>query len=495
MLSYFRYISIISFLLVLAAAFFAGGYFRKLAVESVLEKPAITEAQISSDYFKKKIWCPYGKVFANLSTQAVGDWKSDPLFQRFEKTSQLLLETLPATKVSLLDTAGNTLFSTNNLDMISFENTGPQNKLLKEALRNGAAGRVISSFGYHDEAGALHKGTFVQVDVGFHSNACDPAIKDAPDMVIRFYYDKTSAIESLHVFQIAVTAGIILTFVVLYLALFFTSRRAESIINKQHDENLLLAQAKAQAETQNKEKSMFLANVSHELRTPLNAIIGFSEIIRDEVMGPVGNQQYKEYISDINTSGVHLLSLINDILDYSKAEARKLEVDCIDVDLSKTAHSCLRLVEPRAKDAKVKLIENIPNKTVIIQADAKRMKQVILNLLSNAVKFTPENGEVQLTIKEDMLAEKVQIIVRDTGIGIAPKDVSKALAPFGQVDSALSRRYEGTGLGLPLTKKLTEIMHGNFDLQSEEGLGTTITLSFPMNQPKAQNNPEAKKQF
>jgi two-component system cell cycle sensor histidine kinase PleC len=252
------------------------------------------------------------------------------------------------------------------------------------------------------------------------------------------------------------------------------------VIQKQHEETVRLEREKTIAEAQNQEKSMFLANVSHELRTPLNAVIGFSEIIKDEVMGPVGHPQYKEYINDINSSGVHLLSLINDILDYSKAEARKLEVDMSQMDLTKSIQSSVRLLETRAKEAKITLVHDELEKTIKLHADPKRMKQIILNLLSNAVKFTPENGKVTLKVQEKPVDNVVVLTVQDTGIGIAPKDLSKALSPFGQIDSSLARRYEGTGLGLPLTKKLTELMGGIFEITSEEGLGTTVTLTFPL---------------
>ncbi|NDB69841.1 MAG: sensor histidine kinase, partial [Methylocystaceae bacterium] len=179
-------------------------------------------------------------------------------------------------------------------------------------------------------------------------------------------------------------------------------------------------------------------------------------------------------------SGVHLLSLINDILDYSKAEAQKLEVEFVDIDISKIAQSCLRLFEPRAKQAKINLVKRFPEKHIILSADPKRIKQVILNLMSNSIKFTHENGHVELAIEEHILEGKINIIVSDNGIGISAKDIPKALAPFGQIDSSLSRKYEGTGLGLPLTKKLTEIMGGKFDIMSEVGVGTTVILSFPI---------------
>lgn len=272
---------------------------------------------------------------------------------------------------------------------------------------------------------------------------------------------------------------IISVFAVLLASLYWIVRRAEKIISKQYDVNMELQSAKVAAESENEQKSQFLANISHELRTPLNAIIGFSEIMKDEILGEVGNQQYKNYVTDIHLQGVHLLSLINDILDFSKAEAGKLELEYEELDLKKLIKASMRTQEPRSAETQVELLSDLPNEAIILESDAKRLKQVLLNLLSNAVKFTPPNGRVIVSAWESAVDKKVFIEVLDTGIGIAAKDISKALAPFGQVDSELSRRYEGTGLGLPLTKKFIELLGGTMVLESEVGKGTKITFSLP----------------
>ncbi len=205
-------------------------------------------------------------------------------------------------------------------------------------------------------------------------------------------------------------------------------------------------------------------------------------------MGPINNEQYKEFINDIHTSGMHLLSLINDILDFSKAEANKLEVVIEELDLTKIATLCLRTMAPRANEAKVKLVPEMPQEHIIVKLDSKRIKQVILNLLSNAVKFTPENGSITLKIIKDTIKKEVVVYIIDTGIGMAPQDLSRALASFGQVDSKLSRKREGTGLGLPLTKKLVELMKGKFDIKSEIGLGTTVLISFTYDEDSSNNS-------
>src|SRR5690606_30090855 len=156
-------------------------------------------------------------------------------------------------------------------------------------------------------------------------------------------------------------------------------------------------------------------------------------------------------------SGVHLLSLINDILDYSKAEAGKLEMEVSEVNATKLVQNCMRLVSPRAESGKVTLSEELPKEALIMLTDSKKFKQILLNLLSNAVKFTPAGGQVSVTAWKNATDDTFSFEVKDTGIGIAPKDISRAMSPFGQVDSALSRKYEGTGLGLPLTKKFVEL--------------------------------------
>ena len=235
--------------------------------------------------------------------------------------------------------------------------------------------------------------------------------------------------------------------------------------------------AKEGAEAANRAKSEFLANMSHELRTPLNAVIGFSEIIKDEMYGPAGDDRYRTYAVSIFQSGRHLLELINEILDLSKLEAGQLTLDEEDVDLHATVWSCVNLMEEQAKRLKIQLSINVDRGLPRIHADSRRMRQILLNLLSNAVKFTPEGGLVRLAAfrRDGGLA----IAVSDNGIGIDPGDFEKALAPFGQVDSTLSRKYQGTGLGLPLAKRLIEMHGGTLSLESKVNVGTTVTIFLP----------------
>jgi signal transduction histidine kinase len=239
-----------------------------------------------------------------------------------------------------------------------------------------------------------------------------------------------------------------------------------------------LVAARDQADLANRAKSEFLANISHELRTPLNAVLGFSEIICNEMFGPLGETRYKEFARDIHDSGMHLLGIINDILDLSKIEAGRIELHDEVVKVDELFEAVQRLVRERIRNAGLSIALDIPAGLPPIRADQRALKQVLLNLLSNAVKFTPAGGQItlQATIEPD---GGVAFRVRDTGIGIAAADLPKALEPFGQVDSALARKYDGAGLGLPISRALVELHRGRFVLASEPGVGTTVTVSLP----------------
>lgn len=247
-----------------------------------------------------------------------------------------------------------------------------------------------------------------------------------------------------------------------------------------------LHKALAAAQEAYRSKSAFLALMSHELRTPLNAIIGFSEVLSSELFGPLGSERYTGYANDIHSAGKHLLNLINDILDLSKVEAGRLELSCEMFSLPDFLDDCLRFVSGRAQANSLSVSCSVPADFPLIEADRLRLKQVLLNLLSNAVKFTLPGGSIRV---EAHLATDGGIIitVADTGIGMAPEAIPLALEPFRQIASPLSRKVEGTGLGLSLVKTLTELHGGRLAIQSEPDVGTTVELHFPPSRTVAKN--------
>jgi signal transduction histidine kinase len=218
--------------------------------------------------------------------------------------------------------------------------------------------------------------------------------------------------------------------------------------------------------------------MSHELRTPLNAIIGFSELMRDQMFGPIGNRRYVGYIEDINASGRHLLGIVNDVLDLSKLEARSMELARDAVDPVALAKDCVKFVQPLVERARVHVRIERPDCALRVHGDALRLKQVLLNLLSNAVKFSYPDGEIVLSQTLDAEGG-LTIAVRDFGIGMDEAGIATALRPFGQVENSWTKRHAGTGLGLPLAKWLVELHDGELKVESAPGKGTVVKVRLP----------------
>jgi signal transduction histidine kinase len=237
-----------------------------------------------------------------------------------------------------------------------------------------------------------------------------------------------------------------------------------------------------QAEDASRRKSAFLANMSHELRTPLNAVMGFSEALDERLFGEL-NEKQSEYVKDIHASGKHLLSLVNDILDLSKVEAGRMELEHSDFDLPSAIESALALVRERAYRHGISLTIKCEPAAFTVRADERKVKQIVLNLLSNAVKFTPDGGSIAVSAR---LGERLaEVSVADTGAGIAPEDQAAVFEEFRQVGDDSARKAEGTGLGLPLAKRFVEMHGGAISVRSALGQGTTFAFSLPLQSPSA----------
>ncbi len=251
-------------------------------------------------------------------------------------------------------------------------------------------------------------------------------------------------------------------------------------LKEREAEKIKLEAALLDAEKANRAKSEFLANMSHELRTPLNAIIGFSDLISSVTQNQPGTEKIGEYAGDINQSGHHLLEIINEILDLSKVEAGNFSATIGDVYIQDVSENVLRMMRNSIAKGELTVTDNMPDDLPPVQSDERMVKQIFLNLMSNAVKFTPAAGTITLSaeIADD---GRVKVILADTGVGMSEEDLVVALQPFGQTDSYLVRSQQGTGLGLPLVKAFMELLDGEFHIQSQVGVGTEITLIFPVN--------------
>ena len=266
----------------------------------------------------------------------------------------------------------------------------------------------------------------------------------------------------------------------------FTHEDLSRELEEARDEALM---KRAEAERANASKTAFLANMSHELRTPLNAILGFSEIIARECLGPIGSPRYKEYAGDIHSSGAHLLSLINDLLDVAKIEAGRMEIEPHMVETARVLESALKILGPKARERRQKLSINVDDDAAILYADERALKQIVINLVSNAVKFTQEGGLVDIVARRTATGN-FELMVADNGPGIPKEKIDHIFRPFSRMDNRYDSDHSGTGLGLTLVRGLAELHGGRAWMQSEQCKGTRVYVVLPM---AAATKPEIRK--
>lgn len=475
MFAYLRLFAVISLLFVVVSVAGGGAYFRSIAEDRLITLSERTSSSVARGYINS-VWNRYSAVVVPLAAADVTRLKGNSQVLDLARDTVQFFRNVPLTRINIYTARGVLLMSANisNERRLAGKMSSPNPSFAATHLKAmQPSSTILHDVPLENDFSATLVQTLVPI-----LNPNNPNAKE-PEGVIEVINDVSKPWKEAERFNHYAMGGIVGLFTLVLLTLIIVAKKAEMIIAKQHEANLELTAAAAAAKAENQEKSQFLANISHELRTPLNAIIGFSDILKTEVIEPLQNETYSRYIADINSAGVHLLSLINDILDYSKAEAGKLEMEVAEINASKLVQSCLRLVEPRAEAGKVRLVDSMPKEPFVLVNDGKKFKQILLNLLSNAVKFTPEGGQVLVTAWMNVGDDTFSFEVQDSGIGIAPKDISRAMSAFGQVDNSLQRRYEGTGLGLPLTKKFVELMGGKFVIVSEVNKGTKITITVP----------------
>ena len=452
-----------------AAVCLAIGALSRQAVRSDLQSMAESNNVALTRAFANLVWPRYADFLIGAHRLGVEELRSDPNTLSLRRDVLAAMNDLSVLKVKIYDLQGLTVFSTDPTQ-IGDDKSGNAGYL---AARSG---KVASELTHRDTFSAFEQtienrdvlSSYVPIRIG----------GDEVVGVFEIYYDVTSFLSRTQHSQLLQLGIVAAALAILYLLLILVVWRSEKRRQEQEEAKLRLARDAAVANESNRLKSEFMARMSHELRTPLNAILGFSEIVKGQIFGPVGSAKYLDYAKDIWASGRHLLAIVDDVLDMAKVEAGQFPLDETEFDLAGTLAAVSRLVERQARDAGVKLVVEQIDEPMSLWADERRVKQILLNLLSNAIKFTPSGGTVTLSAMRTQ-SGGLSVVVADTGAGIAKADISKVLTPFGRVEGRYSGDSGGAGLGLPIAKALSALHDAEFALDSEPERGTRITIEFP----------------
>jgi len=475
-----RYYSIASAIALAVIGLATTLFYRDNAIDDMVGMVESRNAALARS-FANTLWPQFSPYLTAVPTQDGDELRNLPQTKEIDLALRSLVAGLPVLKVKIYTPKGLTVYSSERAQIGEDKSKNP-------AFLAAAHDKTVSSkLSYRDTFMAF-EGTIASRDM---VESYLPIEDSAGEVkaVFELYSDVSEPLTKIDQTVTRLIAGEAIGFGILYILLLFVVRHADQVIKRQYaaleHENLerrtvevSLRESEERAEAANKAKSELLANMSHELRTPLNAIIGFSHTIKGQVFGPVENPKYVEYAGDILHSGEHLLDLINDILDVSAVESGKLELYEENVNVTKAVEVSLRLLRPRAEKSGVKLIKVIPDDLPPLWADERRVKQILINLVSNGVKFTQSGGQVTVEVarSED---QGITLSVTDTGVGMTPNELSKAMTSFGQADSGLNRKHEGSGLGLPLAKSLADLHGSQFNIESTKGVCTSVSVTFP----------------
>ena len=470
-----QYFAAVSAVVLLVAGVLLAEHQRAAVIEQLT---AMAERQNVSltHMFANSVWPRFAGFVGRAGRMSPDEIRGDRRTAALKKALGALMAGTDVLKVKIYNLDGKTVYSTDPAQIGTDYSPNPR---FLRALRDDFASKLEFRNSFGAMTGPVRDrhvlSSYIPVRRGDKSKPIEG--------VLEIYSDVTDFRQ-----QISITvwthAGVIAAALILvFFLLLALVWRAERLTRRHNEKNIALAASVARAQAADRAKSEFLANMSHELRTPLNAIIGFAEMMKLGVAGNLGAPIYQEYTEAIESSGQHLLAIINDVLDLAKVETGQVPVSGEAVDVEKVMRQAKKMVGNRAMTGKVTLGLDAAPGLPIIQTDKRLLRQIAVNIMSNAVKFTPEGGRVDVRITANTAAQTVRIAVRDTGIGIRREDMPLALTPFGQVDSALERQFEGTGLGLPLTRRFAEALHGKFDIDSMPGKGTTVTVTLPFTLP------------
>ena len=412
----------------------------------------------------------HGAFLARASTLTPGQIAADPEIPRLHGAIVRMMAQTSVVKVKIYDARGIAVFSTDAKQI-------GEDKSANAGFRSALAGQVASIIVHRDRFDAfeqtIENRDLISSYVPFRFGA------ERHPGVFEIYSDITAFKQEV-IRAVIYEGGLLFAcFAVIYGALLATVIVADRTLAREHAKNLTLAASVARAEAASEQKSQFLATMSHELRTPLNAIIGFSDVMSRGVFGPIEPARYRDYAGDILKSGIHLLGLVSDILEFSKGEAGQFSCQIGPVNAAATVHEAAEMLRVKAEAGGLTLVVEADPMIGEIRTDASRLRQILINLISNAIKFTPTGGRVVVGLSRGA-DQGIVLKVSDTGIGIAAEDIPICLAPFGQMEGSHTRTHGGAGLGLPLAQKFAEVLGGGLAIESAPGQGTTVTVWLPL---------------